>query len=47
MNGGLIDFLLVNVRENLDFRFSFDCMDSDDLLIIILEDLGVGFRLLF
>jgi len=44
MNGGLIDPMLVNARENLDLRLSFDCMDSDELLTITLEDLQAGLR---
>ncbi|XP_074273826.1 ribulose bisphosphate carboxylase/oxygenase activase, chloroplastic isoform X2 [Silene latifolia] len=46
MNGGLVDPMLVNARENLDLRLSFDCMDSDELLTITLEDLEVGLRCL-
>lgn len=45
MNGGLVDPLLVNARENLDLRLSFDCMDTDELLTITLEDLQGGLRL--
>ncbi|XP_021723655.1 uncharacterized protein LOC110691027 [Chenopodium quinoa] len=44
MNGGLIDPMLVSARENLDLRLSFDCMDSDELLTITLEDLEAGLR---
>ncbi|CAO2822852.1 unnamed protein product [Amaranthus hypochondriacus] len=44
MNGGLIDPMLVNARENLDLRLSFDCMDSDELTTITLEDLEAGLR---
>lgn len=44
MNGGLIDPMLVNAREFLDLRLSFDCMDSDELLTITLEDLEAGLR---
>ncbi|CAL9198798.1 unnamed protein product [Musa hybrid cultivar] len=29
MNGGLIDPLLANARENLDLRLDFDCSDTD------------------
>ncbi|CAH9102986.1 unnamed protein product [Cuscuta epithymum] len=47
MNGGLLDPMLVNARENLDFRLSFDCVDTDQLLTITLEDLEAGLRLLF
>ncbi|KAJ9551146.1 hypothetical protein OSB04_015191 [Centaurea solstitialis] len=46
MNGGMVDPLLVNARENLDLRLSFDCMDTDELLTITLEDLQGGIRLL-
>ncbi|KAH9608415.1 hypothetical protein KSS87_021349 [Heliosperma pusillum] len=46
MNGGLVDPMLVNARENLDLRLSFDCMDSDELLTITLEDLQAGLRCL-
>ncbi|GFY96349.1 AAA-type ATPase family protein [Actinidia rufa] len=45
MNGGLVDPLLVNARENLDLRLEFDCVDTDELLTITLEDLEVGLRL--
>ncbi|KAJ0751804.1 putative AAA+ ATPase domain, ATPase, AAA-type, core, ankyrin repeat-containing [Helianthus annuus] len=44
MNGGLVDPLLVNARENLDLRLSFDCLDTDELLTITLEDLQGGIR---
>ncbi|XP_010688204.2 uncharacterized protein LOC104902203 [Beta vulgaris subsp. vulgaris] len=44
MNGGLIDPMLVNARENLDLRLSFDCLDTDELLTITLEDLEAGLR---
>ncbi|KAL2929186.1 Protein CfxQ-like protein [Bienertia sinuspersici] len=46
MNGGLIDPMLVNAREYLDLRLSFDCMDTDELLTITLEDLEAGLRCL-
>ncbi|XP_057968591.1 ribulose bisphosphate carboxylase/oxygenase activase, chloroplastic [Malania oleifera] len=46
MNGGLVDPMLVNARENLDLRLKFDCIDTDELLTITLEDLEVGIRLL-
>ncbi|KAK6941515.1 ATPase, AAA-type, core [Dillenia turbinata] len=46
MNGGLIDPMLVNARENLDLRLSFDCVSEDELLTITLEDLEAGIRLL-
>ncbi|KAL6555124.1 hypothetical protein OROGR_006382 [Orobanche gracilis] len=46
MNGGLIDPMLVNAREHLDSRIDFDCIDTDSLLTITLEDLAVGLQLL-
>ncbi|CAI9772280.1 unnamed protein product [Fraxinus pennsylvanica] len=46
MNGGLVDPMLVNAREILDLRLNFDCIDTDDLLTITLEDLEAGLRLL-
>ncbi|GAV82109.1 AAA domain-containing protein/Ank domain-containing protein/Ank_2 domain-containing protein [Cephalotus follicularis] len=46
MNGGLVDPMLVNARENLDLRLNFDCVDIDELRTITLEDLEVGLRLL-
>ncbi|CAN0900141.1 Protein CfxQ homolog [Linum grandiflorum] len=46
MNGGLVDTMLVNARENLDLRLDFDCVDSDQLRTITLEDLEAGLRLL-
>ncbi|KAL8129662.1 hypothetical protein V2J09_018817 [Rumex salicifolius] len=46
MNGGLIEPMLVNARENLDLRLSFDCMDSDELLTITLEDLEASLKML-
>lgn len=45
-NGGLVDTMLVNARENLDFRLSFDCIDIEELLTITLEDLEAGLGLL-
>ncbi|XP_042488984.1 ESX-3 secretion system protein EccA3 isoform X2 [Macadamia integrifolia] len=44
MNGGLIDPLLANSRENLDLRLDFDCADADELQTITLEDLEAGLR---
>ncbi|KAH7853667.1 hypothetical protein Vadar_005277 [Vaccinium darrowii] len=44
MNGGIVDPMLVNARENLDLRLSFDCLDTDELLTITLEDLQAGVR---
>ena len=46
MNGGLVDPMLVNARENLDLRLEFDCVDTDELLTITLEDLQVGLQML-
>ncbi|KAB1201629.1 hypothetical protein CJ030_MR0G002603 [Morella rubra] len=46
MNGGLLDPMLVNAREYLDLRLSFDCIDTDELCTITLEDLEAGLRLL-
>ncbi|XP_059432500.1 protein CfxQ homolog isoform X2 [Corylus avellana] len=45
MNGGLVDPMLVNAREYLDLRLSFDCIDTDELRTITLEDLEAGLRL--
>ncbi|KAF2553424.1 hypothetical protein F2Q68_00034692 [Brassica cretica] len=44
MNGGLVDTLLVNARENLDLRLSFDCVDTEEICTIRLEDLEAGLR---
>ncbi|KAH6762684.1 AAA-type ATPase family protein / ankyrin repeat family protein [Perilla frutescens var. hirtella] len=46
MNGGLVDPMLVNARENLDLRIDFECIDTDSLLTITLEDLSAGLQLL-
>ncbi|GER41288.1 ankyrin repeat domain-containing protein [Striga asiatica] len=46
MNGGLIDPMLVNARENLDLRIDFECINTDALLTITLEDLAAGLQLL-
>ncbi|XP_039124694.1 LOW QUALITY PROTEIN: ribulose bisphosphate carboxylase/oxygenase activase, chloroplastic [Dioscorea cayenensis subsp. rotundata] len=46
MNGGLIEPLLMNARENLDLRLDFDCTDADELITITMEDLKTGLRLL-
>ncbi|RVW96300.1 Protein CfxQ [Vitis vinifera] len=46
MNGGLVDPMLVNARENLDLRLSFECIDTDELLTITIEDLEAGLSLL-
>lgn len=45
-NGGLVATMLVNARENLDLRLSFDCMDAEELLTISLVDLEAGLQLL-
>lgn len=44
MNGGLVDTTLVNARENLDLRLNFDCVDTEELCTITLEDLEAGLR---
>ncbi|ONK67191.1 uncharacterized protein A4U43_C06F17240 [Asparagus officinalis] len=44
MNGGLIDPLLANARENLDLRLDFDCLDAESLVTITLEDLQAGLQ---
>ncbi|XP_028774033.1 uncharacterized protein LOC114731072 [Neltuma alba] len=46
MNGGLVDTMLVNARENLDLRLSFDCIDTEELLTITLVDLEAGLCIL-
>lgn len=46
MNGGLIDPMLVNARENLDLRIDFECVETESLLTITLEDLSAGLQLL-
>ncbi|KAM1389701.1 hypothetical protein ACFX13_018043 [Malus domestica] len=46
MNGGLVDTMLVNARESLDLRLDFDCIDTDELRTITLEDLQAGLRIL-
>lgn len=46
LNGGLVDPMLVNARENLDLRLSFDCIDTDEIQTITLEDLEAGLHLL-
>ncbi|XP_020553327.1 uncharacterized protein LOC105173814 isoform X2 [Sesamum indicum] len=45
MNGGLVDHMLNNARENLDSRLSFDSK-GDELLTITLGDLEGGLKLL-
>lgn len=44
MNGGLVDPMLVNARENLDLRLDFDSANEDNLVSITLEDLQAGLR---
>ncbi|CAN8275254.1 unnamed protein product [Cochlearia groenlandica] len=44
MNGGLADILLVNAKENLDQRLSFECLDNEEMCTIKLEDLEAGLR---
>ncbi|KAL6888128.1 hypothetical protein ACP4OV_009154 [Aristida adscensionis] len=44
MNGGLVDTMLVNARENLDLRLDFNCNDADTMITITLEDLEAGLR---
>lgn len=46
MNGGLVDTVLVNARENLDLRLNFDCIDTEELRTITLEDLQAGLQIL-
>lgn len=45
MNGGLVDHMLGNARENLDSRLSFESK-GDELLTITLDDLEAGLRVL-
>ncbi|KAG6739640.1 hypothetical protein POTOM_057243 [Populus tomentosa] len=46
MNGGLVNTMLANARENLDLRLDFNCLDTDELQTITLEDLEAGLQLL-
>lgn len=46
MNGGIVDTVLVNAREFLDLRLDFDCIDTEQLRTITLDDLESGLRLL-
>ncbi|WCJ42473.1 ESX-1 secretion system protein EccA1 [Euphorbia peplus] len=46
MNGGLADTMLVNARENLDLRLDIECVNTDELRTIMLEDLEAGLKLL-
>lgn len=45
MNGGLIDPMLMNARDNLDHRLDFDCTDTEYLMTFTKEDLEAGLRL--
>ncbi|KAK4415560.1 protein CbbX [Sesamum alatum] len=45
MNGGLVDHMLNNARENLDSRLNFDSK-GDELLTITLGDLEGGLKML-
>lgn len=45
MNGGLVDHMLNNARENLDSRLNFESK-GDELLTITLSDLEGGLQLL-
>ncbi|KAH6818260.1 AAA-type ATPase family protein / ankyrin repeat family protein [Perilla frutescens var. frutescens] len=45
MNGGLVDHMLSNARENLDSRLNFDS-NGDELLMITLRDLEAGLQVL-
>ncbi|KAF6176356.1 hypothetical protein GIB67_011145 [Kingdonia uniflora] len=44
INGGLVDPMLVNARENLDLRLGLDMVDVDDLITITMEDLKAGLQ---
>jgi hypothetical protein len=46
MNGGLVNTMLANARENLDLRLDFNCLDTDELQTITIEDLEAGLQLL-
>ncbi|KAF6159646.1 hypothetical protein GIB67_034608 [Kingdonia uniflora] len=41
INGGLVNSMLVNAKENLDLRLGLDMVDVDDLITITMEDLKV------
>ncbi|KAL7137635.1 hypothetical protein ABFS83_10G106800 [Erythranthe nasuta] len=45
MNGGLVDHMLNNARENLDSRLNLDSI-GDELLTITLSDLEAGIKML-
>ncbi|KAL5729246.1 hypothetical protein ACHQM5_002222 [Ranunculus cassubicifolius] len=44
MNGGIVDQMLVNARENLDLRLDFGSANAEYLVTITLEDLECGLR---
>ncbi|KAF0932948.1 hypothetical protein E2562_013141 [Oryza meyeriana var. granulata] len=44
MNGGLVDTLLINARENLDMRLDFNCDNANTMITITLEDLEAGLK---
>ncbi|KAJ8749799.1 hypothetical protein K2173_013202 [Erythroxylum novogranatense] len=46
MNGGMVDTMLTNARENLDLRLHFDCVNTEELCTITLKDLEAGIRLI-
>ncbi|KAL3642596.1 hypothetical protein CASFOL_013411 [Castilleja foliolosa] len=46
MNGGLVDVMLVNARQNLDRRIDVECADNAALSTIMLEDLRAGLQLM-
>ncbi|KAL3640400.1 hypothetical protein CASFOL_015368 [Castilleja foliolosa] len=46
MNGGLVDVMLANARENLDKRMDVKCGDIVALTTITLKDLSAGLRLI-
>ncbi|KAJ0097972.1 hypothetical protein Patl1_27424 [Pistacia atlantica] len=46
MNGGLVEIMLNNAKGNLDLRISDDCVESDELLMIKLEDFEAAIRFL-
>ncbi|KAJ0040352.1 hypothetical protein Pint_26729 [Pistacia integerrima] len=46
MNGSLVDIMLNNAKGNLDFRITDDCVESDELLTIKLEDFEAALRFL-
>eukprot|EP00249_Psilotum_nudum_P014227 c24728_g1_i2 orf=281-1726(+) len=42
LNGGLVIPMLINARENLDYRLDLDCCLADELVTITLDDLNAG-----